>query len=121
MPKEFYTERDIEELFKQGVRSLRVSEHVALTELAYESANRLGLRLEQESSDTPPSAPVRPYLAELSGRPAGTPASRTPMAGASEDLHTRIRKAVSARLGNQIDPKLLDTIIHRVLSSTGLK
>jgi hypothetical protein len=36
-------------------------------------------------------------------------------------LAGHIRAAVNARLGNQIDPQLLDTIIRRVLASTGLK
>ena len=33
----------------------------------------------------------------------------------------RIREAVMARLGNQVDPALLDIIIKRVLKSTGVK
>ena len=47
MPKEFYTERDIEDMFKRGVMSLNVSENVVLTELAYEKANRLGMQLRE--------------------------------------------------------------------------
>ena len=64
MPKEFYTERDIEDMFKRGVMSLNVSENVVLTELAYEKANRLGLKLLRSQPDNPPSAPVRPYIAQ---------------------------------------------------------
>jgi len=36
MPKEFYTERDIEDMFKRGILSLQVNDNVVLTELAYE-------------------------------------------------------------------------------------
>ena len=121
MPKEFYTERDIEELFKQGVRSLRVSDEVALTELAYEKAKRLGINLDQIDSATPPSAPMRPHLSQPSGRPAATPASLSSGSAAPGNLQARIRNAVTARLGNQINAKLLDTIIQRVLAGTGLK
>src|SRR5919108_3288117 len=64
MPKEFYTERDIEDLFQRGIRSLRLTENVVLTELAYEKANRLGLQLISNGADNPPAAPVRPYIAE---------------------------------------------------------
>src|SRR5512146_1771640 len=64
MPKEFYTEKDIEDLFQRGIRSLQVTENVVLTELAYEKANRLGLQLVSDRADNPPAAPVRPYLAE---------------------------------------------------------
>jgi hypothetical protein len=37
------------------------------------------------------------------------------------DIEGRIRAAVIARLGNQVDAKLLDNIIHRVVKATGLK
>jgi hypothetical protein len=37
------------------------------------------------------------------------------------DLQTRIHAAVIARMGNQVDPELLDVIIQRVLKSTGVK
>ena len=45
------------------------------------------------------------------------PNPRLPVA----ELEQRIRSAVLARLGSQVDPALLDVIIKRVLSSTGLK
>ena len=41
MPKEFYTEKDIEDLFQRGIKSLQITENVVLTELAYEKARRL--------------------------------------------------------------------------------
>jgi hypothetical protein len=53
MPKTFYTERDIEDLVKQGVKSLIVDDDVVLTDLAYEKARRLGLELLRER-DQPP-------------------------------------------------------------------
>ncbi len=135
MPKQFYTEKDIEDLFKSGVMSLEVNDHVVLTELAYEKAGRLGLQLLNGQPDNPPSAPVRPYISQKSpARPAagGVPAPVTIPAPASQsasmparlaqgDVAQRVREAVIARLGNQVDPKLLDVIIQRVLKSTGLK
>jgi hypothetical protein len=121
MPKEFITERDIEELFKRGVRSLKVNESMALTQLAYEKANSLGIKLDQEHSDQPPSAPIRPYISQQSIEPPTVQPATSMSAKPPADLHARIRNAVSARLGNQINPKLLDSIIQRVLASTGLK
>jgi len=131
MPKEFYTERDIEDLFRRGVMSLQVNDNTVLTELAYERANRLGMKLLHSSPDNPPSAPVRPYIAKGSanGSPvskyAATPSVHAPAAdgksGDGADLHQRIRSAVIARLGTQVDSALLDTIIQRVLNSTGVK
>lgn len=124
MPKEFYTERDIEDLVRRGVLSLDVNENCVLTELAYEKANRLGMKLILSRPDNPPAAPVRPYLSEK--QPARVAVSSVNVAApvappARSDLTARIRTAALARLGSQVDPALLDTIIERVLNSTGLK
>lgn len=129
MPKEFYTEKDIEDMFRRGILLLEVTDNVVLTELAYEKANRLGMKLLQSKADNPPSAPVRPYLSQPQG--GGTtssptsfstsPASPAVASASGSDLHARIRSAVIARLGTQVDSNLLDVIIKRVLSSTGVK
>lgn len=135
MPKEFYTEKDIDDLFQRGVHTLRVTENVVLTELAYEKANRLGVELVTDRADNPPAAPVRPYLSEPQTHvpkptigPAAQPgpvsfeaAPREPQTEKPGDVEQRIRSAVIARLGNQVDAKLLDSIIHRVVRSVGLK
>jgi hypothetical protein len=114
MPKEFYTERDIEDLFKRGVLSLNMNDNIVLTELAYEKAKRLGMKLVYGQPDNPPSAPVRPYISQPT-----VPAAQTQKSDG--DLQARIRSAVQARMGNQVDPALLDVIIERVLKSTGMK
>ena len=136
MPKEFYTEKDIEDLFHRGVRSLQVTENVILTELAYEKAKRLDFQLITDRADNPPAAPVRPYISEQQTRrpvetihsapvavpqpdPVSPPAVSRPQK--ETDVEQRIRSAVIARLGNQVDAKLLDNIIHRVVKSVGLK
>jgi hypothetical protein len=121
MPKEFYTERDIEDMFKRGVMSLNVTEDVVLTELAYEKANRLGLQLLRSQPDNPPSAPVRPYIAQKSGPTMPAALTSFPEEQKEQDLQSRIHAAVIARMGNQVDPELLDVIIQRVLKSTGVK
>ncbi len=125
MPKEFYTERDIEDLFKRGLMSLEVNDDVVLTELAYEKANRLGLKLMRTSPDNPPAAPVRPYISKQPAPPgmaSTSPLPPSPSAATIEDdLQGRIRSAVIARMGGQVDPALLDVIIQRVLKSTGVK
>jgi hypothetical protein len=123
MPKEFYTEKDIEDLVKRGVLTLDVNDNCVLTDLAYERANRLGMKLVRARPDNPPAAPVRPYISEKAaarpGMAAAIPAQPTPAAQA--DLPGSIRSAVVAKLGNQVDAALLDSIIERVLKSTGLK
>ena len=130
MPKKFYTEKDIEDLFNSGTRSLQVTDEVVLTELAYEKAKRLDFQLIYDHEDVPPAGPVRPYLSEKNP----VQASRKPVAASvasassqpkptqsNSDIETRIRSAVIAKLGNQVDAKLLDNIIHRVVKATGLK
>ena len=137
MAKEFITERDIEDMVRRGILSMEVNDNVVLTDLAYEKANRLGMRLVRDKPDNPPGAPVRPYLAQKPpAGPAFTPANPTvtfPTQGQAgtvavltpqpdgEELHQRIRGAVIARLGGQVDAKLLDVIIRRVLQSTGVR
>jgi len=136
MVKVFYTEKDIEDLVKQGIFSLEVNDNVVLTDLAYEKAHRLGMRLLRGSPDNPPGAPVRPYLsqnpASSPGAPStsggSTPRPTTQAAGSvppplqdGAALQQRIRSAVVARLGNQVDANLLDVIIRRVLNQTGVK
>jgi len=130
--KKFYTEKDIEDLFNSGVKSLRVNDDVTLTDLAYEKAKRLGLQLLFDGEDLPPIAPIRPYLSSSSPRATPkvdsvAPAAQsvlTPTLSQKERegaVAQRIRSAVIARLGDQVDAKLLDTIIQRVLKSTGVK
>ncbi len=128
--KKFYTEKDIEDIFNSGTKSLKLNDNIQLTEMAYEKAQRLGLQLLTDQPDNPPSAPVRPYLSNGSMVVPSTltPASVAPAASPSKPdqpkavaLEQRIRAAVAAKMGNQVDAKLLDTIIHRVLKSTGMK
>ncbi len=105
MAKTFYTERDIEDLCRQGVRSITINDDVVMTELAREKAERLGVALV---------------------RGAGSPGGMTPQRDshppqAQSDLRQRVRDAVIARLGSEVDPALLDTIIVRVLDNVGVK
>jgi hypothetical protein len=138
MPKEILTDKDIEELHHRGIQSLQVNDDVVLTDLAYEKAKRLGIQLLFDRADNPPAAPVRPYLSDKeSHQPKPVPVSipqtgsqpRLALSptlslgdgGTTTEIEGRIRSAVIARLGNQVDATLLDNIIHRVVKATGLK
>lgn len=114
MAKVFYTERDIEDLARQGVTSLSVTDDVVVTDLAREKARRLGIQLLTErdirlagSSGTPAASasppPAAPKAAPLSG----------------SDLEARVYNAVKSKLDGQVDDALLRTIVKRVLSSLG--
>jgi hypothetical protein len=120
MPKTFYTERDIEDLSKRGVISLIVDDDVVLTDLARDKALKLGIELLREK---PPSAPERPYIAKITSPSASKPSMGAvpslqeppPNEKPGDELYKQVYEASLARLGNSVDPKLLETIIRRVL------
>ncbi|MBX3045979.1 MAG: hypothetical protein KF698_03180 [Anaerolineales bacterium] len=107
MPKVFYTERDIEDLARQGVTSLTITEDTVLTELAREKARRAGIAL-VDGKDSRTSAAASPA--------ASSPAAAKPAAG---ELEARVFTAVKAKLGSQVDETLLRTIVQRVIKSLG--
>ncbi len=129
MAKVFYTEHDIEDMVKRGERSLVVTNDVVLTDLAYEMARRLGVQLVQPT-DTPPAAPIRPYINKAASpaaaqTPAAVPATpvAAPAAGARvAAIKARVKAAVLAQLGSSaVDEATLDRIIERVAADLGLK
>ena len=90
MAKTFYTEHDIEDMVKRGVQSLVLNDDVVLTELAYEKAGRLGLKL-VHPIDTPPSAPIRPYIVQQSqGKvpPSTSPSDMKPVVPSGDSKAT---------------------------------
>jgi hypothetical protein len=129
MPRKFITEKDIEDMVRRGERTLQVTDSISLTDLAYEKARKLGVEVIHGHV---PSAPLRPYLVnnkkqELGAQPAKSiQSTRLPVdlskSGLKRDeLHDRIRSAVVRKLGDQVDPKVVDTIIRRILDSTGVR
>lgn len=117
MAKTFYTEYDIEDMVKRGTHALTLTDDTVLTDLAFERASKLGLKLIRDNQK-PPSAPVRPYISQP--RQPSAQSSPTTM-GSSGDIRQRVRDAVIARLGGEVDAKLLDTIIQRVLDNVGIQ
>ena len=107
MAKVFYTDRDIEDLAKQGVDSIEVNDDVVLTDLALDKARRLGVALITERDKQRASAPAAP---ESKNKP--TPAAKP---APEKDTEARIFSAVKARLGDQVDDALLRTIVSRVI------
>ncbi|MDK1081830.1 MAG: hypothetical protein QGD88_10170 [Anaerolineae bacterium] len=110
MTKTIYTERDIEDLSQRGLKSIVVNDDVILTMAAREKAEKIGVALveqEQRASQTAPSV-IRPGPA-------------VPPATLQSTLRKRVKTAVVAQLGNEVNPKLLDTIINRVSDNLGIK
>lgn len=92
MPKTFYTERDISDMADRGVTSLEVNDDVVLTEIARDVARARGLRLVRSA---PPS----------------------PAADDQAELIHRVKAAVLARLGDQVDAAVLDAAVVKVMAS----
>lgn len=101
MPKKFYTERDIEVLHAQGVTRLDVDNNTVITALAKERMTKLGMGINVITA----ARPVAPG-----------PTAAAPAPGPAPDLAGQIKAAVLARLGDQVDAALLDTVIARVLA-----
>jgi hypothetical protein len=117
MPKVFYTERDIEDLYRNGVATLVINDDVVVTDLGRERARKLGLELVREN-DQPTCAPIRPYITDKkspSAAPSLPQASSSPVTKIS--LEDRVYQAVQDQVGQGVDPGLLKTIIQRVLKS----
>lgn len=121
MAKTFYTEHEIEDLVKRGTQALTLTEDTVLTDLAYEKAAKLGLKLIR-GQEKPPSAPERPYISKTAKTSKSTlPAASSGSSQSPQDIRQRVRDAVVARLGSDVDAKLLDSIITRVLDNVGIK
>ncbi len=119
MPKIFYTERDIEDLYHSGVTTLVVNDDVVVTDLGRESARKLGVELLKEN-DQPSSAPIRPYITEKKSPSAAPSLPQTPTPVPTRTaLEDRVLSSVQAKVGDTVDPGLLKTIIQRVLKSVG--
>lgn len=119
MTKTFYTERDIEDLFQRGVISININDDVVLTELAFEKAAKLGVDLVRERQDS-----SQPGFNFTKSKPAtsGTQSDLgVPLPVIQSSRRQKIKAAVIAKLGGEVDPKLLDTIINRVSEDLGIK
>lgn len=119
MAKTFYTERDIEDMARRGERTLVVNDDIVLTDLAFESARRLNVELVQPY-DTPPGAPIRPYINKTDSTFSAAMTGLPPSARV-EAIKERVKNAVKARLGSQVDDAVLDRIIERVAADLGLR
>jgi hypothetical protein len=93
MPKTFYTERDIDDLHARGVTMLEVGDDVVLTDLARDRCDRHEIRLVRRNGASP-----------------------HPEDGEHAELIHRVKAAVIARLGVQVDAKLLDAVVARVVN-----
>jgi hypothetical protein len=111
MAKIFYTERDIDDLKARGVDSIDVNDNVVLTELAVERAMKHGIKINRRELSAP-QASYSPSVNTYAAYPRETPREST----SDAELKQKIRTAVLAKLNGQVDERLLDAVITRVLA-----
>lgn len=122
MAKTFFTERDIEDLFRQGIMTVTLTDDVVMTDLAYEKARKLEMKIAQPA-ENPPAAPVRPYI-NTSAKTAVQSSASAPCkcedAARVAEIKAKVHETVKARLGNAVDEAMLDAVIDRVAKDLGL-
>lgn len=92
MPKIFYTERDIDDLYARGVTSIEVHDGVVLTDLARERMFKYGMAPNRVKPDAHPEDDPKAVM-----------------------IH-RVKAAVLARLGGQVDAAILEAVVTRVVN-----
>jgi hypothetical protein len=118
MRGEFYTERDIVDLVRQGHRQLQLRPGDRMTDLARERARKEGMQLVGEWRV--PEQAAREAAAVRYAQARSDNANSEPSSGHQGEIHQRVRQAVIGRLGATVDQALLDRVIGRVLDQLGL-
>ncbi len=108
MARTFYTERDIEDLARQGVREIEESDNVYITDVAREQMEALGIKARKSKSVSgsgqQPAAPSAPAVV-----PTGLSATE------KQQVIDKVKAGVIARLGPGVDTAMVDTIVRRVV------
>lgn len=110
MSRTIYTERDIEDFAKRGVKELAVDENVYLTDLAREKMQALGINAKFLST-APTPMPQSPAGATLSLPDAAPRLNEEERRQVIE----QVKSGVIARLGSGVDAAMLDTLVRRVV------
>ena len=111
MAKIFYTERDIDDLKARGVESIDLTDNVVLTDLAVERAMKHGIKINRREMSSP-QASYSPSVNTYAAYPREAPRETA----SDLELRQKIKSAVLAKLNGQVDERLLDAVIARVLS-----
>ncbi len=114
--KVFYTERDIETMFAQGVTEIEVDDNVVITDLAQDKARALGIKMKKVKVRAGP--PMKRGLGRIAvaSNASLLPATRAEPAPADTDPAAKIKAAVIARLGTTQYNDLLDRLIPTLLA-----
>jgi hypothetical protein len=106
MPKTIYTERDVQDLARRGVKEITLTDEVYLTDIARERAEKLGIMLRAASASAPAAASPSPQL--------NVPRENV------EQVVNQVKADVIAKLGPGVDAALIERIVRRVMSQLGV-
>ncbi len=95
-----YTERDIEDLARRGVKEIAATDDVYLTDVARERAEKLGIALRGAADAFPEQPPAPPSIATQD----------------AEQAVNQVKADVIAKLGPGVDAALIERIVRRVVS-----
>lgn len=98
MAKKIYTDRDVDDLARQGIKELAITDDVYLTDLARERAEKLGVTLRASQAT------------------GGVPAPLNVPRENAEQLVNQVKADVIAKLGSQVDAALIERIVRRVVN-----
>ncbi len=101
MPKTIYTERDVEDLARRGVKEIALSEDVYVTDVARERAEKLGIALRAPNASA--------------SAPAPTPGAVNVPRENIEQVVSQVKADVLAKLGSNVDAALIERIVRRVV------
>ena len=115
MGKIIYTERDIEKISQSGIKEIEVNNNVVLTDLAYEAAKKLQIRIFSfpEKNQKKERINIR-GLRNSSGVGAIVQISSSQLDG----LKHKINKEIKNKVSDHFDDAKLDHAIEEVLKST---
>lgn len=100
MAKRIYTERDIEDLARRGIKEMDMTDDVYLTDVARERAEKLGIALRGAARIFPEQSSASPSIASKD----------------AEQVVSQVKADVIAKLGSDVDATLIERIVRRVVS-----
>ncbi len=103
MAKTIYTDRDVEDLARRGVKEIAMTEDVYVTDVAREKAERLGVALRSAAAVTAKPAASAPRAAETN----------------AEQVVNQVKADVIAKVGAGVDAALVERIVRRVVGQLG--
>ena len=110
MAKIFYTERDIDDMKAKGITSLDITDNVVVTDLALERAMKYDFKINRMETSPAPKA-VLSQSVNLAVSSVHEVAHKP-----DEELKTKIKALVLAKLDGQVDAGLLDAVITKVIA-----